>query len=868
MNSLTTIAVLLGAVLGQAFGGEGVPQGAPAGQVILDESSYWRCFYTWQTPVRREDNAQIATPTKSWAAQTQPPPAEWIKPDFSDGQWGRWRRAKPRDRVYDYGFRSPYGSPGPSMALQCLRGRFKVEDPAKVQGMTLALEYRGGAVVYLNGKELARGHLPKEGKIEPLALAEDYPTEAFLRPDGQLIMSEFSNPKTYRDRVEKRIRKLEAIAIKSEDLRKGINVLAVESHRAPYIGTGLERECEGCQSVWSTAGLVSLELRAAAGAEPNLARPKGVQVWNTSVVVRTTPYEHADPFESLGPVVIPAARNGSFTGKLMVSSESALRGVKAESADLVHKDCKARIPASAVKVLYAIRDNRPLCRYASPAGGFWDTLVETPPAEQAPGDKGAGAMQPIWVKVKVPPDALPGEYQGKLTISVSGATPVEAPVRLTVADWKLPDSKDFTGGHLTFIQSPDTLALFYKVPMWSEEHWKLIEESFKLMGEIGNRYVVIPLICRTNFGNAQSMVRWVKDGEGVKPEFSVFDRYLDLAQKYMKPDVVCLDFWDRYTGESMHGGPEHNWGPTLVTRLDPATGKGEDMAAPVHGSPESKAFWEPACKEIRARLEKRGLLGVTMMGINGDYYTPSQPIANMLVELMPGMKWVSNAHEDKRGGVVCKVLPVGYNTAVYIKPCPPPPGLTWDEKRQVGWRLVNKADWFPRGGIGHSVPLGNYRLVVEFMNYDNYSGVGRVGFDFWPVGTGGSNQVNEVKRSLTVNGRYPPSWDQLQVDITAENVTSPGPNGALPTERFENMREGMQEMEARAFVEKAVITPALRAKLGEELAKKCQQVLDERHWRVYTAWGSSTAFELADAEPFREELYNLAAEVAAKLGGK
>jgi len=103
------------------------------------------------------------------------------------------------------------------------------------------------------------------------------------------------------------------------------------------------------------------------------------------------------------------------------------------------------------------------------------------------------------------------------------------------------------------------------------------------------------------------------------------------------------------------------------------------------------------------------------------------------------------------------------------------------------------------------------------------------------------------------------------MDVACENLVAPGPNGPLPTERFENLREGMQEMEARAFVEKAVIDPALRAKLGEDLAKKCQQVLDERHWRLRGAFYGGTAFEWADADMYREELYNLAAEVAAKL---
>ena len=50
------------------------------------------------------------------------------------------------------------------------------------------------------------------------------------------------------------------------------------------------------------------------------------------------------------------------------------------------------------------------------------------------------------------------------------------------------------------------------------------------------------------FGNAESMVRWIREDQGGwTRDFSGFGRYLDLALKYTKPDVVCL-YWDLYCG--------------------------------------------------------------------------------------------------------------------------------------------------------------------------------------------------------------------------------------------------------------------------------------------------------------------------------
>lgn len=76
-------------------------------------------------------------------------------------------------------------------------------------------------------------------------------------------------------------------------------------------------------------------------------------------------------------------------------------------------------------------------------------------------------MQPIWVTVRVPRDAAPGEYQGLLTIeSDLNKVPV-IPVRIKVEDWTLPEPKDFRTTSLGLIV-PDTVVKHYGVPLWSD----------------------------------------------------------------------------------------------------------------------------------------------------------------------------------------------------------------------------------------------------------------------------------------------------------------------------------------------------------------------------------------------------------------
>lgn len=73
---------------------------------------------------------------------------------------------------------------------------------------------------------------------------------------------------------------------------------------------------------------------------------------------------------------------------------------------------------------------------------------------------------------------------------------------------------------------------------------------------------------------------------------------------------------------------------------------------------------------------------------------------------------------------------------------------------------------------------------------------------------------------------YLVDWDAIWGGMAA--LLAPGPDGALSTVRFEVLRLGIQEAEARIFIEQALADDAARTKMGPELAKVCEDLLDER----------------------------------------
>ncbi|MGA2621717.1 MAG: glycoside hydrolase domain-containing protein [Thermoguttaceae bacterium] len=835
--------------------GAAAQQKPPAGnETVILSGGYWRLHFTWKPPVvKTAGGIQPGRQKKgTWMNRETPgPPDGWVAPDFDDSRWVRLP-GMPFPQIYpngakfedaNFGFSQNDGI-SPYLAHLAMRGRFEVTDPSKVKGLTLSLGYRGGVVVYLNGKEVARGSMPA-GTATPDTLAEDYPAEAFSMPNGSRLESA-SPPKGNRDRALLHNRSLSGAQIPGSLLRRGVNVLAISVHRAPYHEDVLKRRGSGGKLTltWSTCGLWAARLTAPAadGVAPNVVRSKGLQVWNSNVMAVDFDFDWGDPCEKIEPIRIVGTRNGAFSGKVVVGSDQPIKGLTAKMSLFRSKE-GAVLPASAVQVRYALADRKWLtdmdCGFAAryPRGAVaFDGLAESAPVEVpirtgrgfgawiAPGqpDFVYGAVQPVWVTVKVPVDAPPGSYAGTLSLSAGGRD-FSVPVELRVCAWKLPDPRNWTT-FTELIESPESVALYYNVPLWSDEHFRKMEKSFKLIGELGSRSLYIPLICQTNFGNSESMVRWIRTGENTyRYDLKPLERYIEIAERdFGKPRVVCLYVWDRFLEGSHNVFGTVKGEPESVTLFDPATQKTEEIALPYYTTAEGKRLWTPLLREVRELFRKHGLDQEVMLGVMYDH-TPSKETVAAFAEMTPGLPWVWHAHGS--GEANTRGVPIGYKALVYAVKFPKDPS----EGRSYGWQGNPLYAQFPRQvlpGINpdsmtqksHHPYLTTCRLIGEMNITGGQNGFGRLGGDFFPV-------IQDKRGNrFSIEGRYPKSSPGVPSFDIQSCFLKPGPDGALSGHGFEMLREGVEECEARMFIERAI----LDKKISGDLAEKCQEALDDR----------------------------------------
>ncbi len=899
--------VIAVAVLGAAFSlHSAAPAGeAAAGLEVLSTSSRWRCHFTWKTEMVSKASGELApAQVKVYVAnkgkqmrpartyRTDLPAEGWRTADFDDGGWGR--------------------SPGPlytrgtrDLALICLRGKFTVKDPGALKGrkLNLSLVYRGGAVAYLNGKELARGHLPK-GKIDLETPGERYPDKAYVSSKGvRLRWMGFGDPQKYKDRFALRNRKLE-VTVPGSALRKGVNVLALEIHRAPTseVFFTAKVKTDPAYSTWDMIGLEGAKLTAPAGSPvtPNVGRPRGLQVWNCPVLGSVHTIDFGDPHDKIRPIEISGARNGAFSGKVVVSCDGPIRGIKATASALKAKD-GASIAASAIQVRYALladhaqgcvekyRGRRPNPYQAKGVLRFdglaKEAPVEVPVRSVPPGPRmkavPIGAVQPVWVTVRVPREAKPGQYAGKLAIAAGGAKTVEVPVLLKVADWALPDPKAFKT-FLGVVQSPESVAMQYKVKMWSPEHWKLLEKSFELLGQLGSNDAYIMARAKTYYGNPHSMVRWIrKPGGKWGHDFSIAEKYLNLAVKHLgKIPVVGAYVWDVDAGSTYMGfSLDNKYGKkshiadqgTPITVVDPKTGKLSIELAPKFSDPGAVEFWKPVYDGIRRILAKHSIEKSMAVSLCPDK-RPERHVVKVLKTASGGAGWISHAHPPIKS---IHGEPVPYTTTVWAAFGTPDPS----EQRYYGWKrepIVGVHARLRTGTLGEGLridrALGLYHIAMDraITSKSKLRGVGRLGADFWPVLKG------KRGRSAPLVLRYALDWHGGDMRWSSTHILAAGKDCPLATGRSEMLRAGIQEAEARIFIEKALIDPAAKARLGSELAKRCQDVLDERTRFGNVAMKSNRGggylhfkwYEASGVGDRTARLYAAAAEVAGKLGSK
>jgi len=842
-------------------------QEAPAKrETILCTSSYWRAFAmcrTAEVPLEllklKDPDATTAKPVGQ-ALRTDPPPPEWSGPDFDDSAWPRMTgpfAGEPREWTNR--------NAGPGRAMICLRGKFAVADPAAAKGLSLELRYTGGAVVYLNGREIARKHLPA-GKLTPGTAAEAFSADAYVDASGKLLPRSSRVKKSDTDlarRIGLRSGRKLVIDIPAGAVRKGVNVLSLQVHRAAFRPEAVSAMKRSTQ--WTHLALWSVRLSAAAGVTPNIVRPKGLQVFNADPHEIIFAGSYGEPNDPLRPIRLVAPRNGECSGQVVVSRDADIEGLTAAMSDLTARDGAGRIRSESVDVQYGVAGtwDRTVRRGALGLGypryvklpcfsAVGDAAPETVKATTLqtepryrrqrllPIKARPGAVQSVWVTVNVPKDPSAGKYTGTLAIAAIGVKKTDVPVELTVLGHTLPDTRDFQTV-VSLYQSAETIAVHYNVPLWSDKHFELLEASWRLQGRFGNNTLVVPLVNETMFGNEDSWIPWIRKADGsYNYDFTAYRRIVRLAMKHCDIRFVSYQVY-RPKGWT----PPQADAPNKVTVID-AAGKRSAMPLPAYGTDESKKIWGAMLDALDVENRKLGIgKDVTIvLGIGQDGGV-HQTVIKQFRELRPKLKWHYGAHNrpSKRRGRT----PYDLGEYLYVPgsiPVAAKRRYSWDEPMCILMSQRFHDHW--QGAMTVHTMAERALLLGD-------DGPGRFCLDYWPSKDGGKGS-----HGGSLFSRWPDST-AAQRTPHLKKLSYPGPNGAIPSIKGLMFRMGLQEAETRLAIDRALQA----GKITGSAAGRCRKALDHRteYLRLYHAPRPYLYASQGGWLKLSEDLYRLAAEV-------
>ena len=715
------------------------------------------------------------------------------------------------------------------------------------------------------------------------------------------------------DRVRKLRDRVVEVKIPAKLLRKGANVLAVEVHTSEFHPASLTWNIPWRGSYrWEHGWLLDVKLSSAAKDLPSaFCRPAGVQVWPVDVNHRLYHPEYRPPGNWPKRLRIVAAKNGTFSAQAAVGTDHELTEPNVSVSDFKGPN-GATLPAAIVQVLYGVprpeqemalagwnkgnssigptpvNSNVILERFskypdivaaveAKLAGGrsarqraeigrisFFDQLSPTPP-----GTVPADSCQAVWCSVTVPRQAAAGKYTATVKIQAKGMNPTEMPLELEVADWCLPDAKDFQA-IIALEQSPYGVAREYNaqakkkaavrpagqpagddsardepqdkpansppaLELWSDEHFRLMEKSLKLLGRVGNDFLGVPVLARTELGNANdSPIRITRKTDGkLSFDFSRMDRYIDLALKHWGNPPWCICFVVDHAGTPSHG-------QTLPVFDEPSGQMQYVQIGPAAPAELRRNTWRTVSQAIAEHMRGRGLLANTYWGLGGDgSFDPALP--PLLREFVPQVKWACYSHQRKCDEFLqfCANVRMAYlYPATSLK----------------GWKALTGPIncWLPRHWNSIAVHEGvsapaAFRIGLERALASGCPGMARAGADYW-------------QQTWCYNSQLSPYAGNPIVALFW-----PGADGAESSLRFEMLCEGAQETEARIFLEQAM------EKLNDaQLTKQVTEILDRR--LLDTCFALTRAPHLKIEEYISgwqkrsRELYQAAGQVAKRLG--
>lgn len=169
------------------------------------------------------------------------------------------------------------------------------------------------------------------------------------------------------------------------------------------------------------------------------------------------------------------------------------------------------------------------------------------------------STQPVWLTIKVPQGAKAGTYQGSININGDKANSLEISIR--VVDRTLTSPAQWAYD-LDLWQHPAAIARVHQVKLWSNEHFDLMKDYYKMLANAGQKTITTSIVNEPwghqTYDDYPSLIKWTKKKDGTwSYDYSLFDKYVAFTMSCginqrincysMVPWKIAFSYFDEST---------------------------------------------------------------------------------------------------------------------------------------------------------------------------------------------------------------------------------------------------------------------------------------------------------------------------------
>jgi hypothetical protein len=425
--------------------------------------------------------------------------------------------------------------------------------------------------------------------------------------------------------------------------------------------------------------------------------------------------------------------------------------------------------------------------------------------------------RPVWISVNIPANSAPGTYKGTISRQSSSGT-VNHEIVLEVLNMTLPAPSEWSF-HLDLWQNPYAVARYHGVKLWSKEHFELLRPLLKKLAGAGQKCITTTLIdkpwCSDDgtgpcFDSYGSMIQWTRLKNGKwEYDYTIFDLYVQLAMDCgIQRQINCysmVPISNKFTWFDEESSQ------TVVEEAFPGTEVYENI-------------WRGFLADFRSHLIEKGWLNITAIGLDEREEEEMTKLFGFLKKTAPEFKVAMAGFYYK------DINPSIFDFSSNWSHTPILAGNMIESRKKSGLKTtyyvacgVPKPNNFTFSPPSESCYEGWYALAMGFDGFLRWA------YNSWP-----ENPI--------VDSRYIrwPAGDTYLIYP-----------GARSSERFERLREGIQDYEKirilrKEFAENKLPNAATSMeRLNSFLSSIDSKTLDKRTAAEVINEGKQLIYEIA-----------------------